>query len=152
MANALTHIVPLKEGANLQKLQTVVGTNRAAIDNALKQTGTVHDFRFVFFDASQPNLQPTATSKGPYALGVITTYDGTFEAYIQDFVRFLGPVFDALLPDTLDGGGLVPVKDHVQELTEWIRKNDAAQKPPNDAFKLYTAYPYTVQQILAGMS
>ncbi|MFN2606631.1 MAG: hypothetical protein ABR511_01855 [Acidimicrobiales bacterium] len=151
MANALTHIVPLKEGANLRQLQAVVDGNQQAIDDALKEIGTVHDFRFVFFDASQPNLQPTSTSTGPYALGVITTYDGSFDSYIQDFTRFLAPVFDALLPATVDGAALVPVKDHVQELTEWIRKNDAAQNPPNDQFTLYTAYPFTVQQILAGM-
>ena len=107
MANALTHIVPLKEGANVKGLQEMLAKSKAAVDHALKETGTVHDFRFVFFDASQPNLQPTATSTGPYALGVITTYDGTFEAYIQDFVRFLGPVFDGLLPATVDGGDLV---------------------------------------------
>ncbi len=150
MANALTHIAPLREGADVAGLQETLARSKDAIDHALQATGTVHDFRFVIFDRSQPNLLPQPGSSGPFALGVITTYDGSFDAYIQDFVRFLAPVFDALLPNTTDGAGLVPVKDHVQELIEWVRKDDAAQQPPNSAFEFYTAYPYTVQQILAA--
>lgn len=150
MANALTHIAPLRPGADIRGLQEILSQNKAAVDHALQETGTVHDFRFVIFDASSPNLLPQANSTGPFALGVITTYDGSFDAYIQDFVRFLSPVFDALLPNTTDGAGLVPVKDHVQELIEWVRKDDAAQQPPNSEFEFYTAYPYTVQQILAA--
>ena len=53
-----------------------------------------------------------AASKGPFKLAVITTYDGDFAAYIQDFANMLGPVFDALLGFSADGTGLVPVKDH----------------------------------------
>lgn len=152
MANALTHIVALKEGVDVQQLLGVVSQSQGAIDRALKEIGTVHDFRFVFFDGSQPNLQPTATSTGPFALGLITTYDGAFDAYIQDFTRYLAPMFDTLLAATVGGEALVPVKDHLQEFTEWIRRNDAAQQPPNNQFQFSTAYPYTVQQILAAGS
>lgn len=150
---ALTHIVPLKEGSNVQQLQAVVEKNQGLIDSALKAIGTVHFLRFVFFDASQPNLQPVpnSDSTGPFALGVITEYDGDFESYVQDFTRHLAPVFDALLPAILGGEELVPVKDHVDELIEWARKNDAAQQPPNSEFGLYTAYPHTVQKILAEL-
>ena len=150
MANALTHIAPLKPGANVQGLMETLGKNKEMVDHALKETGTVHDFRFVIFDASSPNLLPKPDSQGPFFHGVITTYDGSFEAYISDFVRFLGPVFDLLLPNTTDGAHLVPVKDNVEGLIEWVRKDDAEQQPPNSMFEFYTAYPYTVQQILAA--
>jgi hypothetical protein len=150
MANALTHIAPLKQGAGISELMETLSKNKGAIDHALQETGTVHDFRFVIFDGSSPNLLPQANSTGPFFLGVITTYDGSFEAYIQDFVRFLGPVFDALLPNTVDGGHLVPVQDNIEGLIEWVRKDDAAQHPPNSEFRFYTGYPYTVQQILAA--
>lgn len=150
MANALTHIAPLKPGANLQGLQETLFKSREMRDHALKEIGTVHDFRFVVFDASSPNLLPHPSSNGPFFIAVITTYDGSFEAYIQDFVRFIAPVFDALLPNTVDGGDLVPVKDNVEGLIEWVRKYDASQQPPNNQFRFYTAYPYTVQQILAA--
>jgi hypothetical protein len=150
MANALTHIAPLREDANVQGLMQTMGQIKGQVDHALKETGTVHDFRFVIFDRSQPNLLPKPGSNGPFALGVITTYDGSFDAYIADFVRYLAPVFDALLPNTVDGAHLVPVKDNLEGLRAWIRKDDAAQQPPNSNFEFYVAYPYTVQQILAA--
>ena len=147
--NPLTLIMPLKQGLNLGQLQELLSQQQDAIDHALGVVGTVHYARFVVFDASSPNLQPMANSTGPFQLAVITTYDGNFDIYIQDFVKELGPVFDALLGMTTDGGDLVPVKDHVTEFTAWVAANDASQQPPNSLLSQYAAYPYSVQTILA---
>lgn len=150
--NPLTLIMPLEQGVNLGQLQQLLGQQQEAIDAALGKVGTVHYARFVVFDASSPNLLPMANSTGPFQLAVITTYDGDFDMYIQDFVNELGPVFDALLGMTTDGGSLVPVKDHVTEFTAWIAANDASQQPPNSLLSQYAAYPFSVQTILAECS
>jgi hypothetical protein len=150
MANALTLIMPLAPGADLNALGQLIGQNQPAINHALDTVGTVHYARFVLFDASSPNLQLLANSTGPFSLGVITTYDSSFEMYIQDFVRTLGDVFDALLSFTADGTHLIHVRDNTEAFVEYVRKNDASQAP--NAFSQYEAYPFTVQQIKAEVS
>lgn len=149
MANPLTLVFALKDGTDIQQLSGVLGSLKPTIDQALTTIGTVHDARFVLLDASTPNLQPGP--RGPYKLAIITSYDGSFETYIQDFVNHIGDVFDALMSFTIDGASLVPVKDNVAAFTEYVSKNDASRNPPNDAPELwYTAYPCTVQQVLAA--
>lgn len=150
MANPLTLVMPLATGADLEKLQAALAGSQEEIDKALETIGTVHFARFVLFDASAPNLQPKAGGKGPFGLAVITEYDGDFNRYIQDFVNQLGPVFDVLLSFTADGSALIPVSQNVEKFTNYIAANDASQNPPNSNFRLYSAYPYTVQQILAS--
>ena len=149
MANPLTFVMPLAEGVDPAKLQAALGQLQAQIDAALEAVGTVHFARFVVFDRSSPNLQPRSAD-GPFSLAIITSYDGDFDVYIQDFVNQLGPIFDELLKFSADGGGLVPVASNVQAFTEYIAANDASQQPPNKEFSLYSAYPYTVQQVLAN--
>lgn len=141
--------MPLRQGADLGQLQGLLASHQEAINTALGAVGTVHYARFVVLDASSPNLQPLANSTGPFQLAVITTYDGNFDMYIQDFVQQLPDVFDALLGFTTDGAGLVPARDNVSQLTAWIKANDASQQPPNSLLSQYAAYPYTVQAILA---
>lgn len=149
--NPLTLVMPLSPGAETQ-VGELLATQQVAIDGALSVVGTVHFARFVLFDLGSPNLAPTPGSTGPFALSVITTYDGDFDMYIQDFVAQLGDVFDALLKLTPDGAGITPVKDNVVAFTTWIKTNDLSQQPPNAALSQYAAYPYTVQTILSDCS
>ncbi len=148
MANPLTLILPLKEGVDLQALGGLVAATEAQINQALSAIGTVHYARFVVLDASTPNLQPGPT--GPYKLAVITNFDDGFDAYIQDFVNHIGMIFDALISMTADGEHLVPVAENVEAFTEYVSKNDASRQPPNRDFAPYSAYPCTVQQVLAA--
>ncbi|MEA2194400.1 MAG: hypothetical protein QOG42_834, partial [Solirubrobacteraceae bacterium] len=92
MANPLTFIMPLEEGVDLLKLGEALQGSQAAIDAALQSVGTVHFARFVTFDNSAPNLLPSAQSKGPFSVGVITEYDGDFDDYINAFVDDVGPI------------------------------------------------------------
>ncbi len=147
MANPLTLLMPLAEGADLTKLAETLESNQAAIDNALTSIGTVHFARFLVFDRSAPNLQVGPTSTGPFVLAVITEYDNNFDLYIQDFVSQLGDVFNALLPYVTGTEALIPVQQHLQEFTAFVQANDASQ---HTQFSLYSAYPYSVQQILAN--
>jgi len=148
VANPLTLVIPLAADADVEKLVGAITAQRPQIDAALAHVGTVHFARFVLLDVSAPNLLPTPDSTGPFALQVITTYDGDFDVYIQAFVNILGPVFDLLLTFSADGQALIPVKDHVAEFQAYIKGNDASAQP--GAFELTSAYPYTVQQILAN--
>jgi hypothetical protein len=148
MANPLTLLMPLVPNTDPIAIAKVVSTHQDAIDAALTSIGTVHFARFLVLDASVPNLQPSGKSGDTLVLGVITEYDGDFDAYISDFVNKIGFVFDALLPFVVGGSGLVPVAQNLNGFTAFVQKNDAAQNPAEP--KLYSAYPFTVQQILAN--
>ena len=148
MANPLTLLMPLVPNTDPTAIAKVVSTNQAAIDAALTSIGTVHFARFLVLDASVPNLQPSGESTDTLVLGVITEYDGDFDAYISDFVNKIGFVFDALLPFVVGGSVLVPVAQNLNAFTAFVQKNDASQNPAEPA--LYSAYPFTVQRILAN--
>ncbi len=99
------------------------------IITALNKLATVHFARFVFLDNDQ--------------LAVITTYDGDFEDYINEFINEIGEVFDALLVHVEDGSP-VPVKTHRREFLEFVRAHDLRCVGP-----FYSAYPdRTVLDIL----
>lgn len=89
MASPLTLLMPVIPGTDPAVIGATIGNSQAEIDAALNSVGTVHYARFVLLDRSAPNLQP-ASKAGPFVIGVITEYDGSFEAYIQDFVDKVG--------------------------------------------------------------
>jgi hypothetical protein len=150
MANPLTLVIPLKEGIDLGQLQAGLAQLMPNIGAAMEAVGTVHYSRVALLDHSSPNLQPKPDSSGPFSFAVITTYDGAFDVYIQDFVTHLGPIYDTLLGFSADGAGIVPVADHVEEFTSYLEANDLSKQPPSNAFPFYNAYPFTVQQVLAN--
>jgi hypothetical protein len=116
--------------AELDQLQGLP-RDQNPVTAALDEIGTVHFARFVFLDDDH--------------LAVITTYDGGFERYINDFVDHIGPVFDALLQHMADAPPL-PVQSHRREFLEYVRRNDLTCLPP-----FYSAYPdRTVLDIRAG--
>lgn len=150
MTNPLTLVMPLEENVDLAKLAQTLAGAADTIDQALTSIGTVHFARFVVFDASAANLQPSSTT-GPFRLAVITAYDGDFDSYIQDFVNQIGGVFDALLAFTADGQSLIPVSEHVAAFTAYVAKNDASQHLAPGVQPLYCAYDASVQTILASL-
>jgi hypothetical protein len=147
MANPLTLLMPVVPGTDPKAIAATLAKYDAEINTALTSIGTVHYARFLLLDTSVPNLQP-GTGTGPFVLGVITEYDGDFNAYIQDFVAKIGPIFDALLQFTVGGKKVTPVKNNVQAFADYIAANDASQHPGNTG--LYNAYPQTVQKIRAA--
>jgi len=149
MANPLTLLLPVIPGTGLQTIIDTLTKINPQVEAALNSVGTVHYARFLLLDLSTPNLQPGAGS-GPYVLGVVTEYDGDFNAYIQDFAAKLGTIFNELLALAVGGNAVIPVADHINEFIAYIQKNDASQHLPNTG--LYQAYTYTVQQILANGS
>ncbi|MET0395562.1 MAG: hypothetical protein ABW277_01925 [Longimicrobiaceae bacterium] len=148
MASPLTLMMPIIPGTSLTELAGTLAKYQTEIDSALTSIGTVHYARFLLLDRSTANLQPGATPSNEMVLAVITEYDGSFQAYIGDFVAQIGQVFDALLQYVVGGQALIPVANNVAAFNAFVAANDASQHQPNEG--LYQAYPQTVQQILAA--
>ena len=152
MASPLTLMLPVIPGTSLETLAETLGQNQATLDAALTSIGTVHYARVLLLDASAANLQPNLSGGNPnasYLFAVITEYDGSFDAYIQDFVSQVGSVFDALLQFVVGGAAVTPVANNVAAFEAFVTANDASQHQPNTG--LYQAYTATVQTILASL-
>ncbi|MGH4022924.1 MAG: hypothetical protein ACRDT0_27560 [Pseudonocardiaceae bacterium] len=91
------------------------------IVTALDRIATVHFATFVFLDDDR--------------LAVITTYDGDFEKYINEFTNEIGDVFNTLLAHVADAPPL-PVQTYRREFLEFVRAHDLRCVAP-----LYSAYP-----------
>jgi hypothetical protein len=154
MTSPLSLYMPVLPNTKPLAIIEALAGNQAAIDAALKSIGTVHFARFQLLDTSKPNLQPSMLAlnepSSTLVLGVITEYDGDFNAYISDFVSQLGAVFDTLLSFVVGGAAVSPVANNVAAFEAFITLNDASQHQPNES--LYAAYPQTVQLILAAFS
>ncbi|PCK07531.1 MAG: hypothetical protein COA42_13815 [Alteromonadaceae bacterium] len=152
MANPLTLIMPVLPDTKLLTIVELLAKSQPAIDAALESIGTVHFARFSLLDRSKPNLQPDLLEinkpSSTLMIGVITVYDGDFNPYISDFVAQLGDVFNALLAVVVDGSTITPVQDNIAKFQDFVTTNDASQHKPNE--NLFSAYPQTVQQILAA--
>ena len=147
MASPLTLLMPIIPGTNPLELAATLAKYNAEINSALTSIGTVHYARFLLLDRSTPNLQPGGSSD-QLVLAVITEYDGSFQAYIGDFVSQIGDVFNALLQFVVGGAAVTPVQSNVAAFSAFVTANDASQHQPNEG--LYSAYPQTVQQIIAA--
>lgn len=154
MTSPLSLYMPVLPNTTPLSIVEALAASQGAIDAALKSIGTVHFARFQLLDTSKPNLQPNmlaiAQPSSTLVIGVVTEYDGDFDAYIQDFVAQLGAVFDTLLGFVVGGAALSPVANNVAAFEAFITTNDASQHQPNES--LYAAYPQTVQQVLAAFS
>ena len=126
--NALTLVMTIKSPADAQMLAGLLAKIQSAppalnpIWAALTKLNIVHFARFVFLEKNTK-------------LAVITTYDGTFEDYINDFIDEIGDVFNALLAHMSDAP-LLPVQQHRQEFLDYVRANDLRCIEP-----FYSAYP-----------
>lgn len=128
--NPLTLVMKAKSAESWTELRRAVENLQAEPDDrnpivlALNKIGTVHFARFAFLEDAQQLL-------------VITTYDGDFETYINEFVNVIGNVFNALLTHVADAPPL-PVQTHRQEFLDYIRAGDL-----RSVGNFYSAYPNT---------
>lgn len=129
VASPLTLVMDIKSAKDFQALKAKIETMQSAppeknpIVTALNRLGTVHFARFVFLNERQ--------------LAVITTYDGTFEDYIDAFVNAIGEVFDSILEHVTDAPrGPVRNPENRQGFLEFVREHDLKAIPP-----FYSAYP-----------
>ena len=111
----------LKE--NVEQLQAV--TKYMVTGNALHRIGTVHFGRFMFL-----NLNRDDPKSLPTHYGLLTTYDGTFDDYILDFVHdtSVGRLFNVILShieyDEKRFGPVIPVQKYPLEFVEFIKAHD----------------------------
>ena len=136
----LTLIMKIKSDADYQQLNGLLthiqslppGQNPVWV--ALDKLANVHFARFVFMESNT-------------RLAVITTYDGTFEDYINEFIDAIGDVFNGLLAHMQDAPPL-PVQKNRDEFLAYVKANDLTCMQP-----FYSAYPAaTVLDIKAGLA
>jgi hypothetical protein len=137
--NPLTLIMNIKSATDYQQLNGLLQKIQSApleqnpIFIALNKLKTVHFARFVFLSN---NTQ----------LAVITTYDGSFEQYINDFIDEIGDVFNALLAH-MSGTPPLPVQKNREAFLAYVKANDLRGMDP-----FYSAYPgSTVLDILSAI-
>jgi len=135
----LTLVMKIKSAAAFEELKAVLHQIQSAppernpIWQALNKLRNVHFARFVFLNNNTE-------------LAVITTYDGTFEAYINEFIDAIGDVFNALL-QRMDGAPPLPVQQNREAFLAYVRANDLRAIEP-----FYSAYPMaTVLDIQAAL-
>ncbi len=142
--NALTALFPIRAEAVEFLRNKLIDT---PIDGSgLDAVGTVHFARIFVFEPNNPAGVPSNVA------AVITTYDGSFSAYIQDFVDqpgvadffndFLKAIDDPAAP------GLIPVTQNAAGFAALVEKYDVTN-PANKWGQWYSAYPtLSVQDIL----
>ena len=124
----LTLVMKIKSAESYQQLNALLHQiqsmppEKNPIWTALNKLGNVHFARFVFLS-------------GNTELAVITTYDGTFENYINEFIDEIGDVFNALLQH-MDGAPPLPVQKNRAEFLSYVRANDLRAIEP-----FFSAYP-----------
>lgn len=135
----LTLVMTIKSADDAKALIGLLATIQALppeknpIWVALTKLNIVHFARFVFLEQNTK-------------LAVITTYDGSFEDYINDFIDEIGDVFNALLAH-MAGAPPLPVQKNRKEFLDYVRANDLRAIEP-----FYSAYPKaTVLDIKAAL-
>ena len=127
VSNPLTLVMSIKSSEDRHQLEALITQLQSLppesnpIARALTKIATVHFARFVFLGDSQ--------------LAVITTYDDSFERYIDAFVDAIGMVFDKLLVHMKDAPPL-PVADNRDAFLQYVKRNDIPCVPP-----FFSAYP-----------
>jgi len=135
VATALTLVMEAKSPQDMQALKALIGGMQAKppdqnpIRLALNALRIVHFARFVFLDDQH--------------LAIITTFDGSFDAYIDAFVNTIGDVFNALMTHVKDAPPL-PVQANREAFLAYVKAHDKGAVAP-----FYSAYPdLTVGEIL----
>lgn len=101
---------------------------------ALDKLRIVHFARFVFLENNT-------------RLAIITTYDGSFDDYLNEFIDEIGDVFNALLQHVKDAPPL-PIQRNRDAFREYVKANDLGGIEP-----FYSAYPQaTVLDIQAALN
>jgi hypothetical protein len=136
----LTLIMKIKSDADYQQLKDLLQHIQSLppennpIWVALDKLANVHFARFAFLENNT-------------RLAVITTYDGTFEDYINEFIDAIGDVFNGLLAHMAEAPPL-PVQRNRTEFLAYVKANDFRGIEP-----FYCAYPTaTVLDIKAALS
>ena len=129
MVSPLTLVMDVKDGkfAELKKMLEDLQSlppDKNPVVVALDKLKTVHYARFVLLNNRQ--------------LAVITTYDGSFDDYIDAFVNTIGDIFDKILAHVADWPSNMSVKapENRQRFLDYVKAHDLRSVGP-----FYSAYP-----------
>jgi len=118
--NPFLVILPMKSTLAYIEVQLFLRARAHRTQKDLATVGTPHFAQFV----------PLGNNR----VGFFTVYDGSFETYIADFTKYIGPVFDLLFKFT-KGAPPTPCRKHLQEFIDFAA---GANRAP---IGLYQAYP-----------
>jgi hypothetical protein len=122
-------ILPMKSKLAFMEVQLILRARGHGTTKDLDKVGTPHFAQFVPLEDNQ--------------VGFFTVYDGSFDKYIADFTKNIGPVFDLLFKFT-KGAPPSPCRKHLQEFIDFA---GGANRSP---IGFYQAYPgLSVQDIHA---
>jgi hypothetical protein len=127
--NPFLVILPIKSKLAFIEVKLILRIRGSGTTKDLDKVGTPHFAQFVPLENNQ--------------IGFFTVYDGSFEKYIADFTKNIGPVFDLIFKFTKDPPPS-PCRKHLQEFIDFAA---GANRAP---IGFYQAYPgLSVQDIHA---
>jgi hypothetical protein len=122
-------ILPMKSKLAFIEVQLILRARGSGTTKDLDKVGTPHFAQFVSLEDNQ--------------IGFFTVYDGSFDKYIADFTKNIGPIFDLLFKFT-KGAPPSPCRKYLQEFIDFAA---GANRTP---IGFYQAYPgLSVQDIHA---
>jgi hypothetical protein len=127
--NPFLVILPMKSKLAFIEVQLILRARGHGTTKDLDKVGTPHFAQFVPLEDNQ--------------IGFFTVYDGSFDKYIADFTKNIGPVFDLIFKFTKNPPPS-PCRKHLQEFIDFA---EGANRTP---IGFYQAYPgLSVQDIHA---
>jgi hypothetical protein len=122
-------ILPMKSKLAFIEVELILRARGSGTTKDLDKVGTPHFAQFVKLEDNQ--------------IGFFTVYDGSFDKYIADFTKNIGPIFDLLFKFT-KGAPPSPCRKYLQEFIDFAA---TANRTP---IGFYQAYPgLSVQDIHA---
>jgi hypothetical protein len=122
-------ILPMKSKLAFIEVELILRARGSGTTKDLDKVGTPHFAQFVKLEDNQ--------------IGFFTVYDGSFDKYIADFTKNIGPIFDLLFKFT-KGAPPSPCRKYLQEFIDFAA---GANRTP---IGFYQAYPgLSVQDIHA---
>jgi hypothetical protein len=122
-------VLPMKSKLAFIEVELILRARGSGTTKDLDKVGTPHFAQFVKLEDNQ--------------IGFFTVYDGSFDKYIADFTKNIGPIFDLLFKFT-KGAPSSPCRKYLQEFIDFA---SGANRPP---IGFYQAYPgLSVQDIHA---
>jgi hypothetical protein len=127
--NPFLVILPIKSKLAFIEVKLILRIRGSGTTKDLDKVGTPHFAQFVPLEDNQ--------------IGFFTVYDGSFDKYIADFTKNIGPIFDLIFKFTKDPPPS-PCRKHLQEFIDFAA---GANRTP---IGFYQAYPgLSVQDIHA---
>jgi hypothetical protein len=122
-------VLPMKSKLAFIEVELILRARGSGTTKDLDKVGTPHFAQFVKLEDNQ--------------IGFFTVYDGSFDKYIADFTKNIGPIFDLLFKFT-KGAPPSPCRKYLQEFIDFAA---GANRAP---IGFYQAYPgLSVQDIHA---